>query len=390
MKNKKSGFIYIAKFRNNFSGTIKIGMTGKTDPKDRERSLNSTSLPEHMDMIKVWAVADAKEIESRIHRDPGLKKFRTDGKEWFTVPVDDAIAICDKYCVQFNNARFRSLWLDFSRAKKQDQVLFYTLLFRRSLAVDCYLTEWEKENPGQQSANRRQTAVGLQPNRFRDIIAFWQEWQGLSQTFGEFIQERPCDGLGYRGYLEHQPEHTHPNDRYYDDQQPSTPFWADSRYNMEGQLEKFRKELKCYFTGYTKSIDWYISQDLLKGKPKKQDLYAVRMEPHAKLMAFMDSIDPHNVDLMIEKNYITPTRAILETKVAEAEKETQKRARKEAAQRWKEYRQRQQAEKHQQRQEARERREVDNWEDRMNRGGILLTAGILLSVFYLAYIGSLG
>jgi hypothetical protein len=91
---------------------------------------------------------------------------------------------------------------------------------------------------------------------------------------------------------------------------------------------------------------------------------------------------------MIEKNYITPTRAILETKVAEAQGQMAERARKEAVRARKEHRQLQKAEKRQQRQEARERQEMSDWEDRMFEGGLKLTGGILLSVFLLAMIGS--
>ena len=383
MKNKKTGFVYVAKFRNNFSGTIKIGMTNKSNPRDREKGLNSTSLPDHMDMVKVWAVADAREIESRIHKDPALKKFRTDGKEWFTVSVEDAIAICDKYCIQFTNDRFKTLWNEFSRASRLDQDLFYTLLFKRSMAVRYFLTEWEQDNPGQQDINRRQTAVGLAPDKFRDIITFWQEWQGLSQSFRQFIQQRPCDGVAYRGGIEH-----HPNDVYYNDVEPYKPHQAITRESMEWQLARYRDELRCWFRGDTKSIQWYISQHLLKGKPKKQDFYSVRMEPQAKLIEFKGTIDPDRVDGLIENDYITPTRKVLEQQVIEEEKQLLEQAKEDNARSWKEQKQRKKMEKAQEWSRRKEVRETMEWEDRMQSGGIKLTIGILLSIYLLAMLAS--
>ena len=192
MQNKKAGFVYVAKFKN-ADTPVKIGMT--TNPKNREKGLNATSLPSKLEMVRTWAVANARLVESLIHKDKELKIHRTEGKEWFTVSSDKAIEVCERYSIQMCNDQFKKMYNDFSKADKDDKKLFYQKLLDRSYKVEFNLTQTEQDVPGYIDTNRKKEAVGLRPDKFRDIVAFNQEWQGLSMNFRDFLKSRPCDSL---------------------------------------------------------------------------------------------------------------------------------------------------------------------------------------------------
>ena len=308
-----SGFVYVAKYRNAES-PIKIGMT--KDPMGRTKSLNSTSHHDHIDMIRAWPVADPKHIESQIHRDPALKPYRTQGKEWFTVTAAQAIQICSSYCVQFTNARFSTFSQNFRRASKDKKRLFYRLLFNRVSLVHHLLTPWEIQNPGQQSTQRSPAGRDAPAGVFTDAVLFWLEWQSLSQNFNQFMQQRPLDTqiIG----------HHYPDTNYRDTAPPEDPLnpkdiqtqgskltsvWDCDRALIK--VQQYQLNYQRYLNGQSYRTDLVIRL-LEKKRFTGSDLYAIRMQPNQKFLDLWDeceedptSVGAINLDKIYQEQKIT-------------------------------------------------------------------------------------
>ena len=88
--NKKNGWIYIAKSKDNTF--LKIGRTSKT-PMERAKTLSSTGVLNSYEIIFSVKVFNQFFVEKEIHN--ALKKFRI-SKEFFNTNIDNAIQIIDK------------------------------------------------------------------------------------------------------------------------------------------------------------------------------------------------------------------------------------------------------------------------------------------------------
>ena len=290
MQNKKAGFVYVAKFKN-ADTPVKIGMT--TNPKNREKGLNATSLPSKLEMVRTWAVANARLVESLIHKDKDLKSYRTEGKEWFTVPSDKAVEVCEKYAIQMSNDQFKKMYNDFSKADKNDKKIFYQKLLERSHKVEFTLTQTEQDVPGYIDNNRKKEAVGIKPDIFRDIVAFNQEWQGLSMNFRDFLKPRPCDSLRIDTNWK-----CSDGELYNDSNIPLMnlditidDLKGDQAITIKNRLDKYAKNFEHHLEGMDYNIKMFASYLAGRASNKrtaKQDLYAVRMEPMVKLREFIE------------------------------------------------------------------------------------------------------
>ena len=129
-----SGFIYILKHGNNQQ--FKVGKTTKINPIDRLKELDSTGVPEKLEMIACFPVKDPDTAEKIVHKK--LEKYRT-RREYFSNITDEEITEIVKKSV---NTPFEEEILE-NFYNKQDEEIFKALINENSITFDklCMLAD---------------------------------------------------------------------------------------------------------------------------------------------------------------------------------------------------------------------------------------------------------